>query len=870
MEYIDDDTGFDADALAELKDYFKYNETYVNPVTGGNYESVFDPNKSDTDGVLRSLTDAYKSKNFGSDVSGLSGVFKSLFGDGKGGLDLRKLGVLGGGVAGLLGSTKSSSKPSGFQGSIPQYTATRNMVTAPEAGRRPGAGGTRYGGDVTFTPKGQAPTSGGLASLVGGNPGNAPIQSEDRPVYGVPPPMSSERQQQIQDMRSRDLPIDYFLKQQQQPQTLGQPISRDDPFYQSAEFKAYQNDPSNMYRTEDMYMSPYFGQMSSGSAGRAMDRAYEQYRNRSGAQPKDSTEVFPRAPDGGIIEDFEPTFTTTGVAKRVPEFIPRAPDGGIIEDFEEFGKPAPVYRAPTSPPPEIPNREELTFMSQDPEQKAISIIEEDPGMFRPPEFTPKAINTPPEPRPEPRPELIRELMGVSNPRQYEQAFAEGGSIERYLQGGTDGMADKIPAKIGKDQPAALSHGEFVIPADVVSHLGNGNSDAGAKKLYSMMDKIRKARTGNKKQGKKINPDKFMPGGLAYAAGGKIKKFAGETPSLVTADKNSSQGITGTESNLSNWAGSYVTDMLGKGQALSEMPYQEYGGPLTSGSSGLQNKVFSGLQNTNFPGNLGQSFSSTGAYQAPAMNMDAYKTQPIGTGNSTRQTFEQYTSSLPAGQKPAVTKDVYDAGLAGSDVYKQAPGATVQPTGIMGSSMVNTQANQPQGIASQYMNPYLQSVLQPQIEELRRQNEITNMGANAKLTGAGAYGGGRQAIMNAENNRNLMQEMNKTVGQGYANAYDKAMQQFNTEQGQGIGLANLMAGQGAIERSIESEGIAADKDAFEAARANPYKMVQFQQSLLSGLPLAAQSYQTSDPSNLTKFAQGSTTLNTLLKNLGLGP
>ena len=124
-------------------------------------------------------------------------------------------------------------------------------------------------------------------------------------------------------------------------------------------------------------------------------------------------------------------------------------------------------------------------------------------------------------------------------------------------------------------------------------------------------------------------------------------------------------------------------------------------------------------------------------------------------------------------------------------------------------------------------------------------------------------------MNAENNRNLMQEMNKTVGQGYSNAYDKAMQQFNTEQGQGIGLANLMAQQGATERGIESEGIAADKTAFEEARANPYKMVQFQQSLLSGLPLAAQSYQASDPSALTKLAQGSTTVNTLLKNLGLG-
>jgi hypothetical protein len=65
-------------------------------------------------------------------------------------------------------------------------------------------------------------------------------------------------------------------------------------------------------------------------------------------------------------------------------------------------------------------------------------------------------------------------------------FAKGGSTGRYLQGETDGMADKIPAQIGQDQPAALSHGEFVVPADVVSHLGNGNSDAGAKKLYSMM------------------------------------------------------------------------------------------------------------------------------------------------------------------------------------------------------------------------------------------------------------------------------------------------------------------------------------------------------------------------------------------------
>ena len=80
----------------------------------------------------------------------------------------------------------------------------------------------------------------------------------------------------------------------------------------------------------------------------------------------------------------------------------------------------------------------------------------------------------------------------------------------YLSGATDGMADKIPAMIGNTQPAALSDGEFVIPADVVSGLGNGNSDAGAKNLYAMMDRVRRARTGTTKQAPAINPNKMMP------------------------------------------------------------------------------------------------------------------------------------------------------------------------------------------------------------------------------------------------------------------------------------------------------------------------------------------------------------------------
>jgi len=81
---------------------------------------------------------------------------------------------------------------------------------------------------------------------------------------------------------------------------------------------------------------------------------------------------------------------------------------------------------------------------------------------------------------------------------------------RYVNGPTSGMADDVPANIEGTQEARLSDGEFVVPADVVSHLGNGNSDAGADELYDMMDRIRKARTGTTKQAKEIDPREFLP------------------------------------------------------------------------------------------------------------------------------------------------------------------------------------------------------------------------------------------------------------------------------------------------------------------------------------------------------------------------
>lgn len=107
----------------------------------------------------------------------------------------------------------------------------------------------------------------------------------------------------------------------------------------------------------------------------------------------------------------------------------------------------------------------------------------------------------------------------ANPYQAQYArYAKGGIADlggysdggRMLKGPGDGMSDSIPASIAGKQPARLANEEFVVPADVVSHLGNGSSDAGAKQLYSMMDRVRKARTGNTKQGRQINSRKYMP------------------------------------------------------------------------------------------------------------------------------------------------------------------------------------------------------------------------------------------------------------------------------------------------------------------------------------------------------------------------
>ena len=152
-------------------------------------------------------------------------------------------------------------------------------------------------------------------------------------------------------------------------------------------------------------------------------------------------------------------------------------------------------------------------------------------------------------------------------------YSDGG---RMLKGPGDGMSDSIPGVIGGKQPARLADGEFVVPADVVSHLGNGSTDAGAKKLYGMMDKIRQARTGKKKQAPQINVDKYLPmnkkasGGITgYADGGIVGYAEGGTTNKDIVKKIYQEQL-GRDADLDPEGLKFWSDALASGQSVANI------------------------------------------------------------------------------------------------------------------------------------------------------------------------------------------------------------------------------------------------------------------------------------------------------------
>jgi hypothetical protein len=370
-----------------------------------------------------------------------------------------------------------------------------------------------------------------------------------------------------------------------------------------------------------------------------------------------------------------------------------------------------------------------------------------------------------------------------------------------------------------------------------------------------------------------------------------------TGSTGTAASALGAGGGTSTAGLADWSAPYITNYLGKAQALSETPYQTYQGPLTAGESGLQTQAFQGIGALTVPGAISTAGTTAGnvANSAGAMS---YKPTSFTSGFNAPQ---GYTS--------------------------------------VGGSFADS------GVAGQYMNPYLQQALDPQMKELQRQADIQRVQDAGRLTQAGAFGGSRQAIMESEGRRNLLGKQSEVLGQGYASAFDKAMAQYNAEQArkiqeaqfglqQGMTAADLSArygmdaakaaeqskqfgssfgldalrqqlaaaqtqgqlgqsqaeqeramlaqqlGAGTAQRGITSEGIAADLGEFNAQRDFPYKQVQFQRDMIAGLPTGS---VTNTPAQLSGIAQlissvggidkllqstGQGDLGSLLNNLGL--
>jgi len=430
--------------------------------------------------------------------------------------------------------------------------------------------------------------------------------------------------------------------------------------------------------------------------------------------------------------------------------------------------------------------------------------------------------------------------------------------------------------------------------------------------------------------------------------------------------------TGEVETLSSWAAPYVTNMLGKGQALSNMPYQAYGGPLTAGQSPLQTQAFQGLANLAIPTNqqmtynpqsfTGGSFAQPMAQQPMAPSglysnagsqqsgfggvgsIDMMTGQPWNSSNTPRnfdaefEAFSRGDTSPPSSinttyasdlnpssadqilervskmglsnlmndpSKPRRIKPMF-AGARGPDdrPIAQQPMATVavddfgrQQRELAGPGPTTADllkalgqtpptAQQPmqqqpmqQSPIEQYMSPYLQGALDPQYAAAQRQADISAQNLQSQYGKAGAYGGSRQGIAEAELQRGLLDRMAGITGTGYQQAFEQAQNQFNAEQqrqmaaagqAQQYGIQALGAQRlgGAEQRAIEGQGIAADIRQFEQERDYPYKQVQYAQSLLQGLPISTQDYQYAEPSTLSNVMSGAGGILGLLETMGI--
>lgn len=376
------------------------------------------------------------------------------------------------GLASFFG-TGGRQQPVGYTGGIPNYTATRELVpnafaqtyttpTGEVAPRRPGGAGRRYFTDTTFT------------------------QDTGTPFMGITAEQIVAQNQAAQDE------LDFFES------LLGSAAAQ----REAAAAEQTTTDTTDTATTDTTGQTT--GQTTGTDAttsitytGSNLDElnALPLY---DGPQQMTADEVLAAYvdPEGGFSEQEQRTVANiiTSGQKSIGEIA------DLYGDVETIDVVEGLLRGGFQTP------EQIAAMSPDiDEPKLIAVLLEE-GKTTPEEVAAYYKDHPvyggitPE-------QVVTAFRGMGGERFARGGIAQGQGY--YLGGPTDGMADQIPATINNMEPARLSDGEFVIPADVVSHLGNGNSDAGAQNLYGMMERVRKDRTGNPKQGKQIDPNKYL-------------------------------------------------------------------------------------------------------------------------------------------------------------------------------------------------------------------------------------------------------------------------------------------------------------------------------------------------------------------------
>ena len=248
------------------------------------------------------------------------------------------------------------------------------------------------------------------------------------------------------------------------------------------------------------------------------------------------------------------------------------------------------------------------------------------------------------------------------------------------------------------------------------------------------------------------------------------------------------------------------------------------------------------------GTTGSVGAETGSEESLSNWASDYVTSMLGKGKALAASpYEAYPGALTAGASGLQTQGFGGLGglaLPGASAAGSFTGAAYQP----GDDATAADAS----IVQQYMNPYIQASLQPQIDAMARQNQIAKNEMQSQYSKAGAFGGGRQAVAGAELDRGYLDRAATVTGQGYRDAYDRASDLFGEERRYGLDALAAQLEGGEQQRAITQEGVLADIGQFEDERDYDRIQTQYMQSLLQGLPIEAISRDIIEPSGVSQI------------------